>query len=221
MSKQLIQSTFLVSAMTFISRVFGFARDLLWAQTFGAVMAFDAFIVAFKVPNFMRSLFAEGAFSQAFVPILAEYRETQTDEAEQYFINAVAGNLLSILSIVTAVGVVGAPLFVLIFSPGFWHDPTRFTLATAMLRVTFPYLLFISLTAFLGAVLNTYHYFAVPALTPVLLNATLIIATVFFCTLFFWVFYGFALGALRSRGAAIIIAITFFILYSTFASVTY
>jgi len=177
MSKKLAHSTALVASMTLISRVFGFARDLIWAQTFGSVVDFDAFVVAFKVPNFMRSLFAEGAFSQAFIPVLAEYHETKTPGNEKSFINAVAGDLFLILSVVTLLGVILAPLWVMIFSPGFLHDPHRFAITTSMLRVSFPYLLLISLTAFCGAILNTHNYFAVPAFTPVLLNITLIAAT--------------------------------------------
>jgi len=179
MSKSLFKSTSLVSAMTLISRVFGFARDLVLAQAFGAVADFDVFLVAFKIPNFMRRLFAEGAFSQAFVPVLAEYRSHQDETAVQNFINHMASLLAMVLLGVTLLAMLCSPLLVMLFAPGFMHNPGQFALASTLLRITFPYLLLISLTAFSGAILNTYGYFSVPALTPVLLNIVLIVAALF------------------------------------------
>lgn len=160
--------------MTMISRVFGFIRDVVTAAYFGAGIASDAFTVAFKIPNFMRRLFAEGSFSQAFVPVLAEYRQKQVHEEVQRFINAMAGTLGIALLIVTVLGVVGAPWVIRLFAPGFATSGERFELAVTMLRITFPYLFLISLTAFSGAILNTYSRFWVAAFTPVFLNITMI-----------------------------------------------
>lgn len=165
--------------MTFISRMTGFVRDMLLAQLFGADAGMDAFLVAFRIPNFMRRLFAEGAFSQAFVPVLAEYQQTQSEDDVRTFIARVSGRLLSVLSVVTAIGMVAAPLIVLLFAPGFGEGTTRNMLATEMLRITFPYLLLISMAAMTAAVLNTYGYFGVPAITPVLLNLCMILAALY------------------------------------------
>ena len=174
MRKALIKSTSVFAVMTFISRILGFMRDMVVAHIFGATGMTDAFFVAFKIPNFMRRLFAEGSFSQAFVPVLAEYKQQRTHDDLQTFLNNVSGTLCGVLFIVTVIGVIGAPLLIMLFSPGFPHDGTRFELASYMLRITFPYLLFISLTAFAGGVLNTHNHFAGPALTPIFLNITMI-----------------------------------------------
>lgn len=177
MSKQLIKSTGLVGSMTFISRILGFIRDMIVAQYFGAGASLDAFLVAFKLPNFFRALFAEGAFSQSFVPILAEYREKSTHEETQDYLNAVAGSLMLVLALFVCVGVIFAPQVIHLFAPGFEAGSERFILASAMLKITFPYLFFISLTAFAGGILNTYGRFAIPAITPTLLNISLIAST--------------------------------------------
>ena len=160
--------------MTLISRILGFVRDVVIARLFGASLAADAFFIAFKIPNLFRRLFAEGAFSQAFVPVLAEFREADGDPAVSRLINATSGTLAVVLFIVVAVGVIAAPLLITVFAPGFLQETAKLDLATALLRLTFPYLLFISLTALAGAVLNTYGRFAIPAVTPALLNLALI-----------------------------------------------
>jgi len=157
----------------------GFVRDMVIAQLFGAGAGMDAFLVAFRIPNFMRRLFAEGAFSQAFVPVLAEYQQTRPFDDVRTFIARVAGQLMAVLSIITAVGMVATPLIILMFAPGFGVGSTRSLLAIEMLRITFPYLMLVSLTAMAGAVLNTYGYFGVPAITPILLNASMIIAAIY------------------------------------------
>ncbi|MFC3909182.1 murein biosynthesis integral membrane protein MurJ [Legionella dresdenensis] len=177
--QSLLRSTSLVSLMTFLSRLTGFARDMVVAQLFGAGAGMDAFLVAFRIPNFMRRLFAEGAFSQAFVPVLAEYQQTRSVEDVRTFVARVAGRLSAVLSMVTAVGMIATPLIVLLFAPGFGEGSTRSVLATEMLRITFPYLMLISLTAMAGAVLNTYGYFGVPAITPVMLNLCMIAAALY------------------------------------------
>lgn len=178
MSKSLVKSTSVVVSMTMISRVFGFIRDTVTANLFGAGAAFDAFSVAFKIPNFMRRLFAEGSFSQAFVPVLSEYQKKREHEDIQRFINAMSGTLGVVLLGVTLLGVLGAPWVVRLFAPGFATQGDRFDLAVTMLRITFPYLLLVSLTAFSGAILNTYSRFWVAAFTPVFLNITMIAAAI-------------------------------------------
>lgn len=174
MSKELVRSTSVVSGMTLLSRVMGFVRDMVLAALFGAGAAMDAFFVAFKIPNFLRRLFAEGAFSQAFVPVLSEYRQQRDVSEVRRLVAEVAGTLFGILFLVTLIGVVASPALVWLFAPGFADEPERFALAAEMLRFTFPYILFISLVALAGGVLNAYGYFAVPAFTPVLLNVCLI-----------------------------------------------
>ncbi len=178
MSKSLFKSTTVVASMTFISRVFGFARDMVMAQLFGAVGAVDAFTVAFRIPNFMRRLFAEGSFAQAFVPILSEYQKNKSPEEVRDFINAIAGTLGFVLLCVTIVGVLFSPAIVRLFAPGFATSGPRYELAVTMLRITFPYLMLISLTAFSGAILNTYSRFWVAAFTPVFLNISMIAAAI-------------------------------------------
>jgi len=169
-----LRATSLVSLLTFCSRLFGFVRDMLLAQLFGAQEGLDAFYLAFRIPNFMRRLFAEGAFSQAFVPVLAEYQQKRTVDEVRIFLSRVAGCLGVALLIITLLGMLGAPWVVKIFAPGFKAGSIRAEWAAIMLRITFPYLMFISLTAMAGAVLNTYGYFGVPAFTPVILNLVMI-----------------------------------------------
>jgi len=177
--QSLLRSTSLVSVMTLISRLLGFARDMILARTFGAHAGMDAFYIAFKIPNFMRRLFAEGAFSQAFVPVLAEYQKTRTMSEVRTFLARIAGSMSAVLTLVTIVGVIASPVIIYVFAPGFGEDSTRTFLATEMLRLTFPYLMLISLTGMAGAILNTYGYFGVPALTPVFLNISMILAAIF------------------------------------------
>ncbi|RDH82580.1 MAG: murein biosynthesis integral membrane protein MurJ [endosymbiont of Galathealinum brachiosum] len=171
----LFKSTAIVAVMTFLSRILGLARDIIFATFFGADGGTDAFFVAFKIPNFMRRLFAEGAFSQAFVPVFSEYKETRSFADLKDLINHVAGSLGGFLLILSIIGSLAAPLLVYIFAPGF-ADESRFQLTADMLAITFPYIFFIALTAFAGGILNSYNKFAVPAFTPVLLNLSLISA---------------------------------------------
>jgi len=179
----LLRSSGVVGIMTMLSRVLGLVRDMVIARYFGAGAGADAFFVAFKIPNFLRRLFAEGAFSQAFVPVLSSYRENQDITEVRRLVNAVAGSLGLILLAVTLVAMVGAPVLTAVFAPGFLDEGVKFTLASDMLRITFPYLLLISLTAFAGGILNSYDHFAVPAFTPVLLNLAMICAAVFLAPL--------------------------------------
>ena len=207
--QSLLRSTSLVSAMTLMSRLMGFARDMVCASFFGAGAGMDAFMVAFKIPNFMRRLFAEGAFSQAFVPVLAEYQKTRPIDEVRLFLARVAGSLGAILSLLTLIGVIAAPLIVFMFAPGFGHETPRTILATEMLRLTFPYLMLISLTAMAGAVLNTYGYFGVPAITPVLLNISMILAAILLSPHFEQPIVALAWGVLIAGIAQLIFQIPF------------
>ncbi|MAJ26903.1 MAG: murein biosynthesis integral membrane protein MurJ [Halieaceae bacterium] len=174
----LLGSSFVVSIGTMLSRVLGLVRDVVLANLLGAAPNADAFFVAFKIPNFLRRLFAEGAFSQAFVPVLTETREQGSHEAVRHLVDRVAGVLGGSLFVLTALAMVMAPWVALIFAPGFSRDVAKLALTADLIVWTFPYLLLISLTGFCGAILNTYGRFAVPAYTPVLLNLSLITAAV-------------------------------------------
>jgi putative peptidoglycan lipid II flippase len=174
-ASRLLKSTSVVSSMTLLSRVSGLARDITFSHWFGAGIVMDAFIVAFKIPNLLRRFFAEGAFSQAFVPVIAEYRATRSWADVRELIDRVSGALGLVLFAITAIGVIAAPLLIIAFAPGWVDDGGGYELATDMLRFTFPYLFFISLTGLAGGILNTYGRFAVPAFTPVLLNLSLIV----------------------------------------------
>ncbi|HET9650761.1 MAG TPA: murein biosynthesis integral membrane protein MurJ [Usitatibacter sp.] len=170
----LLRAAASVSAMTLASRITGFVRDTLIAILFGAGFAMDAFVVAFRIPNLLRRLFAEGAFSQAFVPVLGEYRNKRGDEATRELSGKVLAVLAAGLFVVTVIGVVAAPAIVWITAGGFAKDADKFALTTAMLRVCFPYILFVSLVSFSAGILNTYGSFKAPAFTPVLLNLSFI-----------------------------------------------
>jgi putative peptidoglycan lipid II flippase len=169
----------IVASMTLLSRISGLVRDMVLSYFFGATPAADAFFVAFRIPNFFRRLFAEGAFSQAFVPVLAGYRNRGPIEAMREFVAVMGGNFIVVMSLISLLGVVGAPVLVFVFAPGFSDDPLRLRMTADMLRITFPYLGFISLTAFAGSLLNSFHRYAIPAFTPVWLNVTMVIAAVF------------------------------------------
>ena len=163
-----------VSGFTLASRVTGLAREFLIARAFGASVYTDAFFVAFRIPNLLRRLFAEGAFSQAFVPILAESKHRAGVDETRSLIDHTAGVLAVALFVVSAIGIACAPIIIYISAPGFAALPDKFAVTVDMLRITFPYIFFIGLTAFAGAVLNTWSRFSVPAFTPVLLNLSFI-----------------------------------------------
>lgn len=164
-----------MGGMTLVSRILGFIRDVVIARLFGASAEADAFFVAFKIPNFFRRLTAEGAFSQAFVPVLADVRYKEGEEASRRLLDAVWTRLSLFLVVLTLLGVLLAEPLMLLFAPGF-ADDARLPLAVDMLRITFPYLLLISLTAMLAAVLNSYERFWEPAFNPVWLNVVMIAA---------------------------------------------
>ncbi len=180
----LLKSLATIGSMTFLSRILGFVRDTLIARVFGAGMATDAFFVAFKIPNLLRRISAEGAFSQAFVPILAEYKKLRSHEDTHVLINHVASLMGVFLLILTIAGMLAAPWIVQISAPGFATDHNKFDLTVNLLRITFPYILFISLVSLAGGVLNTYGNFSVPAFTPVWLNVAFISASLFIAPYF-------------------------------------
>ena len=180
----LLKSLAAVSSMTLFSRVLGFARDAIVARVFGAGMATDAFFVAFKLPNLLRRIFAEGAFSQAFVPILAEYKSKQGEEATRVFVAYVSGLLTLVLAIVTVAGMLAAPWVIMVTAPGFADTADKFALTTQLLKITFPYILLISLASLVGAILNTWNRFSVPAFAPTLLNVSMIGFALFAAPLF-------------------------------------
>ncbi|MFT6344871.1 MAG: putative peptidoglycan lipid II flippase [Paraglaciecola sp.] len=180
-SGKLFKSGMIVSAMTFISRILGLVRDAVIANLMGAGANADVFLFANKIPNFLRRLFAEGAFAQAFIPVLADVRHESDEEHLKQFVAKVSGTLGLVVTMVTIVGVIGSPILAALFGMGWFveyvnGEPAgeKFELASLMLKITFPYLLFVSLTGLAGAILNTLNKFAVAAFTPVLLNVAII-----------------------------------------------
>ncbi|MCL2161221.1 MAG: murein biosynthesis integral membrane protein MurJ [Betaproteobacteria bacterium] len=175
----LLRTLFTVSGMTLLSRVLGFIRDFVIARTFGAGMAADAFLFAFKLPNLLRRLFAEGAFSQAYVPILAEYKNKLGMDATRALVDRVATLLALVVAGVSLLGVLGAPYLIRVMAAGFHSDAEKFALTVELTRITFPYIFFITLVSFSAGILNTWNRFLVPAFTPTLLNIALIGAGLF------------------------------------------
>ena len=180
MSLRLFRSTAIVGAMTSFSRVTGLARDIAFAQYLGSGLMADAFFVAFRIPNFFRRIFAEGAFSVAFVPVYSECEASGGEEQVREFLDSMCGRLSIILLAVTIIGVVSAPQLVTVLAPGFRSDPYKLQTTIDTLRFTFPYLFFISLVAMAAGIMNTRGRFSVPAVTPVILNIFLIATVLFF-----------------------------------------
>jgi len=174
-SGAIFKSTAVTGAATLVSRITGLAREMIYAQAFGASAFMDAWLVAFKIPNFLRRLFAEGSFSQAFVPVISEYKMRRSQDEARELVDSVAGTFGVILFFITLLGVIGAPLIILAFAPSWHNEPDKWHLATSMLRWTFPYLFFISLSALFSGVLNSYGKFALPAYTQVIMNVVMII----------------------------------------------
>ncbi|NWG31254.1 MAG: murein biosynthesis integral membrane protein MurJ [Rhodocyclaceae bacterium] len=170
----LLRTLATVSSLTLLSRILGFVRDFVIARAFGAGMFTDAFFVAFRLPNLLRRLFAEGAFSQAFVPMLAEYRLRRNAQETKTLVDRVATALFLAVALVTLLGILGAPLLILVSAPGFAADGEKFALTVTLTRITFPYILFMALVALSAGILNTWSRFALPAFTPVLLNLSFI-----------------------------------------------
>ncbi|HXI36169.1 MAG TPA: murein biosynthesis integral membrane protein MurJ [Burkholderiales bacterium] len=176
----LLRALVTISGFTFVSRVLGYVRDFVIARAFGAGLYTDAFFVAFRIPNLLRRLFAEGAFSQAFVPVLAEHKNRGTPEETRSLIDGVSTVLFVSLALAAALGVALSPVIVYLSAPGFAADPGKYQLTVLMLRVCFPYIAFISLVALAAGILNTWNRFAVPAITPALLNVCFIVAALGF-----------------------------------------
>ncbi|MCK5726342.1 MAG: murein biosynthesis integral membrane protein MurJ [Thiotrichaceae bacterium] len=181
----LLRSSMAISAMTLISRVLGLIRDMVFFHIFAVGGATDAFFAANRIPNLLRRFVAEGAFSLAFVPVLTEYKEKEDQQVVRDLISHVATTLGIILFIISVLGVIFAPIIMMIFAPGFFTKPdAEPDLAIALLRITFPYIFFISLSALASGILNTWGRFAVPAFTPVLLNISMIVAMLIFSPYF-------------------------------------
>jgi putative peptidoglycan lipid II flippase len=195
-SPKLVRSSAVVGSATMVSRLMGLLRDVVLANLIGANGNADAFFVAFKIPNFLRRLFAEGAFAQAFVPVLADTREKGGFAAVRELVDRVAGVLGGTLLLLTVLAIMASPLVATIFAPGFLRDPAKLALTGDLIKLTFPYLLLISLTGFAGAILNSYQRFAIPALTPVLLNLCLIASALWFAPHFEEPVVALALGVL-------------------------
>lgn len=174
----LLRSTSVFSAMTLLSRIAGFARDALQSRLFGSSAAMDAFVIAYRIPNYLRRIFAEGSMQMAFVPVLNEIRERGDEAALKEFIDRMAGSLFAVVFVVSGLGMLAAPLIAGLFAPGSVDEPEKFGLIVQMLRITFPYLLFISMMALVASVLNSFGKFALPAVTPVLHNLVMISAMV-------------------------------------------
>jgi putative peptidoglycan lipid II flippase len=196
MSSKILQSTFIIGMMTLVSRISGLIRDNIFAQVMGSQVVADVFFVAFRIPNFFRRLFGEGAFSAAFVPIFAEYDVNHSAEHGRRFLALVSGRLMVILLLVTVVGVVFAPALISLIAPGFREDPATFALAVDVTRIMFPYLFFISLVALSAGILNTKGHFSVPAFTPVILNICMISGAWFFASRYSYATYAIAISVL-------------------------
>lgn len=186
MSKRLLKSGIIVSTMTLLSRVLGLVRDVVIANIIGAGSAADVFLFANRIPNFLRRLFAEGAFSQAFVPVLAEYQKSGDMTKTREFIAKVSGTLGGLVTIVTVLAMVASPVVAAIFGTGWFMDwlndgenAHKFEQASLLLRITFPYLWFITFVALSGAILNTIGKFGVMSFSPVLLNIAMIATALF------------------------------------------
>src|SRR6266851_9469880 len=180
----LLRALLAVSSLTLVSRILGFVRDFIIARAFGAGLYTDAFFVAFRIPNLLRRLFAEGAFSQAFVPVLAEHKNRTSPEQTRVLIDGVATILFVALALAAVLGVAFSPFIVYLSAPGFAADPGKFELTVVLLRICFPYIAFISLVALAAGIFNTWNRFAIPAITPALLNVAFIVAAVFFARYF-------------------------------------
>lgn len=210
MAKQgLLRSGIIVSAGTMASRVLGFVRDMVFASYLGAGGAADAFYVAFKVPNFFRRLFAEGAFSQAFVPVLNEYKAIANHAQVQRYVAKVATLLAVVVGTVVVLGIAGAEYVAQVFAWGYRDDPSKMAVTSELLRITFPYLFFISLVSVAAGIQNAYDQFAVPALTPVLLNLSLISAVIWLSPVVEVAAYGAAWGVLIAGVAQLLLQIPF------------
>src|SRR5690606_17078830 len=200
-------STLVFSGLTFLSRLSGYARDMVQSHVFGASGLTDAFVVAYRIPNFLRRIFAEGAFAQAFVPVFSAARERGDRQALKALLDRVAGTLCAAVLVVTGIGVLCAPWLVNVFAPGYAGDALRHAAAGDMLRITFPYLFFISLVALSGGVLNSFNRFAIPALTPILHNLAVIAAALWLAPLLEVPVYALAWGVFAAGALQLLVQI--------------
>jgi putative peptidoglycan lipid II flippase len=196
-----VKAAGLIGAATFSSRILGFIRDMVLARLFGATPAADAFFVAYRIPNLLRELFAEGSMSSAFVPVFTEYHTTRTKQAAWELASAVFTTLLTILTAVTVVGILVSPAIVWLLAPGFHENPAKLAMTTWLTRIMFPYLLFISLAALAMGVLNSVRAFAAPALSPVIFNVCIIAAAFLLSPLLSEPILGVAIGVVVGGAA--------------------
>jgi putative peptidoglycan lipid II flippase len=199
-----VRAAGLIAAATFSSRILGFIRDMVLARLFGATPAADAFFVAYRVPNLLRELFAEGSMSSAFVPVFTEYHALRAKQDAWELASAVFTTLLTLLTLVTLAGILAAPAIVWVLAPGFHEDPARLEMTTLLTRIMFPYLLFISLAALAMGVLNSVRAFAAPAFSPVLFNVCIIAFAVFVSPLLEEPILGVAIGVVVGGAAQFI-----------------
>ena len=205
----LFKSLSVISFFTLVSRILGLVREMVVAAKFGASASTDALFVAFRIPNLLRRLFAEGAFAQAFVPILSEYREREGDERAKLLIGHVASLLSVLLLVISILGVLCAPYLVYVIATGFNDAGDQAELTTNLIRFTFPYLLFISLTSLFASVLNTWGRFAVPAFTPALLNISFIGSAIYLTPFFDPPIMALGLAILMGGAAQLLFQIPF------------
>lgn len=181
---KLLKSLILVSFMTLISRILGFIRDILIASIFGASMFTDAFFVSFKIPNLLRRIFSDGAFSQAFIPVLMEYRVNKNEKYVQDFLSSIFGFMIFFLFLLTILGMFFSHVLILISAPGFSEIPEKLRLSEYLLKIMCPYILLISLSSLFSSILNSWNYFSIPALSPIFLNISIIFFSLFFSSFF-------------------------------------
>src|SRR5574341_94745 len=189
-----VEAAGIIGVATLSSRILGFIRDMVLARLFGATPAADAFFVAYRIPNLLRELFAEGSMSSAFIPVFTEYQMRRTKRETWELASAMFTTLVTILTAVTLLGVLASPGIVWLLAPGFPHDPAKLALTTLLTRIMFPYLLFISLVALAMGILNSVRAFAAPALSPVLFNVCIISCALFLSPWLDEPIYGVALG---------------------------
>ncbi len=207
--QRLFRPSLIFSGITFVSRIFGYLRDAVIMIVFGASGLTDAFLVAFRLPNFLRRLFAEGAFTQALVPILTEFKEKRSAAELRTLTDRTAGTLIVVLAGITVAGILLAPILIRIFAPGFTVDVSQLELATQMLRITFPYIFFISLTALAAGILNCHGRFGIPAFTPILLNLSLIAAALWLAPMMEAPITALAWGVLFAGAAQLAVQLPF------------
>ncbi|MDP5041133.1 MAG: murein biosynthesis integral membrane protein MurJ [Paraglaciecola sp.] len=218
MSRKLLKSGVIVSVMTFISRILGLVRDAVVANLLGAGTNADVFLLANKIPNFLRRLFVEGAFSQAFIPVLTDVKNAGDEAHLRQFIAKISGTLGVIVSIVAVLGVIGSPVLAALFASGWFIEHlegqpggAKYELASLMLKITFPYILFISLAGLAGAILNTLNKFGAAAFTPVLLNVSIISCAIYLSEQFSQPGYALAWGVFIGGLAQLLFLIPFLI----------